>query len=104
MRFRSWTGALALLLAANFAFAQGSAWTLLEDALKQFRAGKLTRAEQLFEAAVLKDGRCQDAYYYLGVIAEKRKMSRKAIKYYARAPQPPRCGRYHCCDYQGRTH
>ena len=78
MLMRKLTVAAALMLCATFVWAEESAWTLLDQGLKEMRKGRLSRAERLFDAAIKRDGRCEDAYYYLGVINEKKKLHRKA--------------------------
>jgi tetratricopeptide (TPR) repeat protein len=78
MLMRKLSVAAALMLFATSVLAEESAWTLLDRGLKEMRKGRLERAERIFEAAVKKDGRCEDAYYYLGAISEKKKLHRKA--------------------------
>lgn len=82
MWMRKLTVAAALMLCATFVLAEESAWTLLDRGLKEMRKGRLTRAERIFEAAIKSDGRCEDAYYYLGIISEKKKLQRQAEGYF----------------------
>jgi tetratricopeptide (TPR) repeat protein len=48
------------------------------------RKGRVERAERLFDAAIRRDARCEDAYYYLGLVNEKKRMHRKAEAYFAK--------------------
>ncbi|MHC4548788.1 MAG: tetratricopeptide repeat protein [Planctomycetota bacterium] len=82
MRSRRLLGIAALLLCTKLVYAEESAWTLLDKGLKEYRKGQLTRAEKLFDAAVRLDARCEDAYYYLGLINEKKRMPRQAEAFY----------------------
>ena len=82
MRFRSWTGAAALVLCTQLVLAQESAWTLLEKGIQEYRKGHTARAEKFFDASIRMDARCQDSCYYLGLIAEKKRMPRKAVAYF----------------------
>lgn len=84
MSMRKLSVAAALMLCATWVWAEESAWTLLDQGLKQMRKGRLARAERLFDAAVRRDARCQDAYYYLGLISEKKKLQRKAEDYFGK--------------------
>lgn len=83
-QMRKLSVAAALMLCATFVWAEESAWTLLDQGLKEMRKGRLSRAERLFDAASRRDARCEDAYYYLGVINEKKKMHRKAEAFFGK--------------------
>jgi tetratricopeptide (TPR) repeat protein len=82
MLMRKLSVAVALMLCATFVWAEESAWTLLDRGLKEMRKGRLDRAERLFEASIKRDSRCEDAFYYLGVISEKKKLHRQAEGYF----------------------
>lgn len=84
MWMRKLTVAAALSLCASLVIAEESAWTLLDRGLKEMRKGRLSRAERILEAAIKKDGRCEDAYYYLGVISEKKRLPRQAKAYFTK--------------------
>lgn len=75
-------GAALLLSAAGFASAEESAWTLLEKGIDEYRKGRPQRAEQILDAAVRMDARCEDAWYYLGRIREDKGATREAIDAY----------------------
>jgi tetratricopeptide (TPR) repeat protein len=83
MRKIRW-GALALVLlgAAGLASAEESAWTLLEKGIEEYRKGRPQRAEQILDAAVRMDARCEDAWYYLGRIREDKGDTREAVAAY----------------------
>jgi tetratricopeptide (TPR) repeat protein len=81
MRKITWCAAL-LLSAAGFARAEESAWTLLEKGIEEYRKGRPQRAEQILDAAVRMDARCEDAWYYLGRIREDNGNTREAIEAY----------------------
>ena len=81
MRKITWCAAL-LLSAAGFSRAEESAWTLLEKGIEEYRKGRPQRAEQILDAAVRMDARCEDAWYYLGRIREDRGDTREAIDAY----------------------
>jgi tetratricopeptide (TPR) repeat protein len=75
-------GAALLLSAAGLARAEESAWTLLEKGIDEYRKGRPQRAEQILDAAVRMDARCEDAWYYLGRIREDNGNTREAIEAY----------------------
>jgi tetratricopeptide (TPR) repeat protein len=75
-------GAALLLSAAGFAAAEESAWTLLEKGIDEYTKGRPQRAEQILDAAVRMDARCEDAWYYLGRIREDKGDTREAIVAY----------------------
>ena len=79
--------AAALMLCATFVWAEESAWTLLDRGLKEMRKGRPARAERFFDAAIRRDGRCEDAYYYLGIVNEKKKMHRKAEAFFLKVTE-----------------
>jgi tetratricopeptide (TPR) repeat protein len=81
MRKVTW-GATFLALAMGVVSAEESAWTLLEKGIDEYRKGRPQRAEQVLDAAVRMDARCEDAWYYLGRIREERGDSRGAIEAY----------------------
>jgi tetratricopeptide (TPR) repeat protein len=82
MRMRK-TGILCVLaLLAGLAQAEESAWTILERGIKAYRNNDLRRAEELFTSAVARQNDCHDAYFYLGMIAEKRRRPRAAAEFY----------------------
>jgi tetratricopeptide (TPR) repeat protein len=77
------TTMIAFLVAASgLVAAEESAWTLLEKGIEEYRKGRPARAEQILDAAVRMDTRCQDAWYYLGRIREERGDARQAIEAY----------------------
>ncbi len=75
-------GAALVLSAAGFAAAEESAWTLLEKGIEEYGKGRPQRAEQILDAAVRMDARCEDAWYYLGRIREDKGDTREAIVAY----------------------
>lgn len=83
MRKITWGVALLLSVAGN-AGAEESAWTLLEKGIEEYRKGRPQRAEQILDAAVRMDARCEDAWYYLGRIREDRGSTREAIEAYGK--------------------
>lgn len=82
MRKKMTWGAALLLSAAGLARAEESAWTLLEKGIDEYKKGRPARAEQIFDAAVRMDARCEDAWYYLGRIREDKGDTREAIEAY----------------------
>jgi len=87
MRSRILRVAAVLLLGAGLARAEESAWTLLEKGIQAYRNGKAKRAEGLFKAALRHNGRCHDAYFYLGLLAERRGEPERALALYRRIDQ-----------------
>jgi len=81
MRKITWAAAL-VLSAAGLARAEESAWTLLEKGIDEYGKGRPQRAEQILDAAVRMDARCEDAWYYLGRIREDKGDTREAIEAY----------------------
>lgn len=81
MRKITWAAVL-VLVSAGFARAEESAWTLLEKGIDEYRKGRTQRAEQILDAAVRMDARCEDAWYYLGRIREDKGDTREAIVAY----------------------
>lgn len=75
-------GAALLVLVAGIAEAEESAWTLLQKGIDEFGKGRFQRAEQILDAAVRMDARCEDAWYYLGRIREQKGDARGAISAY----------------------
>jgi tetratricopeptide (TPR) repeat protein len=75
-------GAAFLIAASGLATAEESAWTLLQKGVEEFGKGRPQRAEQILDAAVRMDARCQDAWYYLGRIREDRGETREAVEAY----------------------
>lgn len=74
--------ALVFLLASAAAHAEESAWTYLNRGIKAYQKGDFRRAGELFDAATRHDRRCHDAYFYLGMLAEKKREVKKATEYY----------------------
>ena len=75
-------GAALVLSAAGLARAEESAWTLLEKGIEEYQKGRPQRAEQILDAAVRMDARCEDAWYYIGRIREERGDAREAVEAY----------------------
>src|SRR5262245_36115787 len=75
-------GAGFLVALSGLARAEESAWTLLEKGIEEYGKGRPQRAEQILDAAVRMDARCQDAWYYLGRIREERGDTREAVDAY----------------------
>jgi len=86
MRKITW-GVALLLTAGGFARAEESAWTLLEKGIEEYGKGRAQRAEQILDAAVRMDARCEDAWYYLGRIREDKGDTRGAIAAYKNITQ-----------------
>jgi len=84
MLMRKLSVAAALMLCATLVWAEESAWTLLDQGIKEMRKGRLDRAERLFDAAIRRDARCEDANYYLGLVSEKKRLHRKAEEYFGK--------------------
>ncbi|HEX5136066.1 MAG TPA: tetratricopeptide repeat protein [Planctomycetota bacterium] len=81
MRKIIWSLAM-LIPVSGIARAEESAWTLLEKGIDEYRKGRPQRAEQILDAAVRMDARCEDAWYYLGRIREDKGDTRQAVEAY----------------------
>ena len=81
MRTCAWI-ALTLTLGFGTSRADESAWSLLEKGRTHLAAQEKEKAATCFEAAVKRDARCADAWYYLGRLAEERSDSAKARECY----------------------
>ncbi len=75
-------GVALVLATASLATAEESAWTLLEKGIEEYQKGRPQRAEQILDAAVRMDVRCEDAWYYLGRIREDKGDTREAVAAY----------------------
>jgi len=75
-------GVALVISTAGLARAEESAWTLLEKGIEEYQKGRPQRAEQILDAAVRMDARCEDAWYYLGRIREDKGDTREAIAAY----------------------
>lgn len=70
----------ALLMAATLAGAGNGAWPRFEAGVKAYRRGDLRQAEQHFEAVITAEPKFGDAYYYLGVLQQKKGSMRNAVR------------------------
>jgi len=83
MRARIIIGVLACSVLSGFAQAE-SAWTMLESGIKKFRSGDIPEADRMLSAALRMEGKCLDAHYYLGLIAEQKRKLRTAAEHYGK--------------------
>lgn len=75
---------VVFVLSAGSLAGDESAWTLFDKGLKEFNKGRFDSAERIFEAAARMDARCEDAFYYLGRIKERKGKTQEALANYKR--------------------
>lgn len=85
-----------LALLAGLVQAEESAWTLLDRGIKAYRSNDFRRAQELLTGALARRNDCHDAYFYLGMIAEKKRRPRAAADFYRKVAETN--GTYPMCQ------
>ena len=77
----------ALALFAGVSIAGTGPWIDFKKGIEAFKRNDLKSAHALFERAVLADDSIEDAHYYLGMIADRRRDTRKAAHHFAQVSE-----------------